>query len=357
MSDERRFAHVLQVRVMAVAVLVAECGIVYIYLRGLALGYVLTAHLIVTAGLAAWCRWSPGLRADVRIPLLLTAGTAALGPVGAAGALVTISLSYWYMRKAIPFEVWYASLFPDTRQQADDELAERIAASDLAKPGSLTPFAEVLAFGSFHQKQALLTVINQQFRPAFGPILKRALTDGSNAIRVQAATAMNKLENAMLARTLELTSQARKTPDDVKVLRALARHYDDCLYSGTLDIRREEELRAQALAAFRQCVRAEPGDVGSWLAVGRLLLRGKRYAEAADWLELAMRTGLATPQAGLWYMESLYHLGRFDQLREFARGRQEGMAAMEDLPPAALEAVRLWGSHETVLQTEGAPQP
>jgi hypothetical protein len=112
MPDEHGFTHVLQVRLMAVAALLAECSIVYGGLRGLGLGYMLTAHLIVIAGLAAWCRWSPGLRADVRIPLLLAAGTAALGPVGAAGALVTISLSSWFGRNAIPFEEWYASPRP-----------------------------------------------------------------------------------------------------------------------------------------------------------------------------------------------------------------------------------------------------
>jgi len=353
--EERQFAHVLQVGAVAAATLLAECGIVCGYLRGMAWGFPLAAHLAVAAGLAAWCRWSPGLRADVRLPLLLAAATAALGPVGAAGTLVTMSLTRWYLRKAVPFEEWYESLFPDTRQQAGDDLAARVANADLARPGSLTPFADVLAFGSFHQKQALLALINQQFRPAFGPILKRALTDGNNAVRVQAATAMNKLENAMLELTLQLSRRTRENPFDVEALRALARHYDDYLYSGILDTRREEEFRVQALEAYRRCVGAEPGDLDSWLAAGRLLLRGKRYAEAADWMEQAMQAGLSTPQADLWYMESLYHLGRFPQLRELAHSRQERVEAVDNLPPAAFEAVRLWGKQEPAFQVGGDP--
>jgi tetratricopeptide (TPR) repeat protein len=352
--EERQFAHLLQVGAVAVATLVAECGMVYGCLNGLAWEVPLIAHLTVVAGLAAWCRWWPGLRADVRLPLLLAAGTAGLGPVGAAGTLVTMFLTRWYMREAIPFEEWYESLFPDTRQQAGYELAARIAGADLAKPGSLTPFAEILAFGSLHQKQVLIALINQQFRPAFGPILKRALTDGDNAVRVLAATAMNKLEDAMLERTIELSRATRKHPGDAAALGALARHYDACLYSGILDARREEEIRARALEAYRQLIGVEPGDLNSRLAVGRLLVRGQRYAEAAKWLEQAIATGLSTPQADLWYMESLYHLGSFPQLREFARRRQERLEAADDLPPAALEAVRLWGSEEPMLQVEGA---
>ncbi len=354
MPEDRQFAHVLQVAAVAATTLAAECCMVYACLRGLAWQFPLAAHLAVMAGLAAWCRWSPGLRADVRLPLLLTATTAALGPFGAAGTLATMSLTRWYMRKAVPFEEWYASLFPDTRQRAGDDLAARIANADLTAPGSLTPFAEILAFGSLAQKQALIALINQQFRPAFGPILKRALTDGNNAVRVQAATAMNKLENSMLERTLQLIRLKRESPRDVKASGALARHYDEYVHSGILDAGREEEFRAQALEGYRLCVGAEPGDMESWLAGGRLLLRGKFYAEAADWMERAMQAGLATPQAGLWYMESLYNLGRFGQLREFARGCRERMETVRDLPPAAFEAVRLWGSQEPAAPVEGA---
>jgi len=354
LPEDRYFAHALQIAAVAIAALVAECVIVYVcFGHGLAWWIPPAAHLAVTGGLAAWCRWSPGLRADVRLPLLLASATAVLGPIGSAGTLVTMLLARWYMRKTIPFEEWYQSLFPDTRQQADQELAERVATADLEKPGSLTPFVEMLAFGSLNQKQALITLINSQFRPAFGPILKRALTDGSNAVRVQAATAMNKLENAMLERTLELNRRVGESPGDVKALRALARHYDDYLYTGILDAHREEEIFARALTAYRHCIVAEPGEVDSRLAAGRLLVRGKRYAEAADCLEQAMRAGLHVPQADLWYMESLYQLGRFVRLREFAGLRRECLEAEDCLPPAALEAVRLWGLQESLSPAGG----
>ncbi len=353
MPEEREFARVTQVAAVAVATLAAECAIVSGYLHGLAWWVTLGAHAAITAGLAAWCYWPAGVREDVRLPVLLAAATAALGPIGAAGTLAVMGLTRWYMRKSIPFEEWYASLFPDTQQDSSNEFAARIAGADLAKPGSLTPFTEILTFGSFHQKQALIALMNQQFRPAFGPILKRALTDGNNAVRVQAATAMNKLENGMLARTLELSRRSSENPGDIQALRALARHYDDYLYSGILDARREEGIRERGLEAYRRAIAAQPGDLDSWLAAGRLLLRGKRYAEAAQWMERAMQAGLDSPQACLWYMESLYHLGRFEELRKFAHGRQERLEAGGEIPARALEAVRLWGGFEALSHAEG----
>ena len=349
MPDERHFPHAFQVAAVAAGALAAECAIVRaVFMPGLAWWIPMAAHLAVTGALALWCGYVPGLRADVRLPLLLAAGTAALGPVGPLGTLVTLALARWYMREATPFEEWYRSLFPDTRQQAGDELAERAAAANLDDPASLTPFADVLAFGSIPQKQALIALINQSFRPAFGPILKRALTDGNNAVRVQAATAMNRLENGMLERTLHLCRKASEHPGERDSLRALARHYDSYLYTGILDARREVEVRERALEVYRQLVAGAPDDVDSCIALSRLLLRGGRYSEAADWLERAMQAGHLTPQADLWYMEALYHLGRFGELQLLARSRQGHLEGAPVLPSAALEAVRLWGAGEAV---------
>jgi tetratricopeptide (TPR) repeat protein len=261
-------------------------------------------------------------------------------------------LARWFMRRAIPFEEWYRSLFPDNNRDSGEDAGVRLAAADSATAGSLTPFAEVLAFGSAHQKQALISLINQHFRPAFGPILKLALNDSAHAVRVQAATAMNKLETVMLERRLELSRRAKENPGDVLALAALARHYDDYLYSGILDARREEEVRARALEAYKQCVAAEPGDLNYRLAEGRLLLRARRYAEAADSLETAIAGGLSTPRAGLWYMEALYHLGRFDQLRSFARSHPTDGRSTSDLPPAAAEVIELWSALESARQGE-----
>jgi polysaccharide biosynthesis protein PelE len=348
MPERRGFPNTGQVSAMAAATLLAECCITYGCLAHTVTGWIAAiAHGAVTLALAAWNRWSPAMRADLRLPLLLTASTAALGPLGPLGTLVTIALARWYARKAIPFEQWYRSLFPDTSQDSSAERLQRMAESE-AEADSLSAFADVLAFGSFAQKQALISLISRDFRPAFGPVLKRALVDSQSAIRVQAATAMNKLENSIHARTLELTRQTREKPGDVDTLRKLARHYDDHLYSGLLDARREEEVRAKAIAIYQQCAAAEPADFESRLAVGRLLLRGGSQEEAAEWLGQSMQTGQRTPQAALWYMESLFRSGRFAELRRLSRSQQESYENPVDFPVDALDAVRLWAGEEPV---------
>ena len=299
-------------------------------------------HLGIVGMLCLWYRFSPGIRADVRVPLMLISSTAALGPLGPAGTLLTMILARWHMRKTGPFEEWYQALFPDMNAETDEELARTAADSDPESSASLAPFSEILAFGSLNQKQALITLIDQSFRPAFGPILKHALTDDINAVRVQAATAMNKIEDRMHSKTVELRRQLNGNPEDVEALRALARHYDQCVYSRILDSHREEETRELALEAYRRYINARPDDAETRIAISRLLLRGGQYSEAALWLEETIHADSASAQAELWYMESLYNLGRFAELRTYAQPRMNQIESSDNLPSTAMEAVRLW---------------
>jgi len=345
MSDERQFAQPLHVASMAVAVLAAECLVIQGFLMPAAPWWApLGAHVAIVSALCIWGRYSPGMRADVRIPMLLIVGTAALGPVGAAGTLITMLLARLFMRNAKPFEEWYQALFPESTDGAGSELLNEAALADLDNPAAFVPFAEVLEFGSFQQKQAMITLINRSFRPAFGSILKRALTDPNNAIRVQAATAMNRIEATLHARTLELTRRVNENPEDADALAALARHYDAHVYSSILDPRREEETRGRALDAYRAYLAVRPGDRVAQIALSRLLLRGGQYEEAAGSLEKAIADGSAAEQAELWYMESLYMLGRFAELRAYARPRRERLASAAGLSPVAVEAVQLWAA-------------
>jgi polysaccharide biosynthesis protein PelE len=250
MSEGRTFANAATVAAAAALAAAVECALFYLWLEfKVPTPIALVAHCAVVAALAVVGQASAcgGLQSascssqfrDIRLPMLLACSTAALGPIGAVGSLLTLVLARRYMRRALPFEEWYASLFPDTRETENRKMVDRIAASEGRETEAVTVFSDVLSFGSLQQKQDLIALVSSQFRPAFGPVLKRALQDDHSAIRVQAATAMSRLENTILQRTMELTRQVRANPGDTEALRALAQHYDGCLFCGILDPRRE----------------------------------------------------------------------------------------------------------------------
>lgn len=341
MSEGRIFANAPTVAAAAAAAAVMECALAYLWLQWkVSTPVALVAHSAVVAAIALATR-RPRAE-DVRLPILLACSTAALGPIGAVGSLVTLVLARHYMRRALPFEEWYASIFPDTRETENRKVVDRIAASEGRETEAVTAFSDVLSFGSLQQKQDLIALVSSQFRPAFGPVLKRALQDDHSAIRVQAATAMSKLENTILQRTMELTRRVRANPGDTEELRALAQHYDGCLFCGILDARREEDLLADALAVYRECLTREPGDLATKLAAGRLLLRSKRFGDAAKYFHEAADPDLGLAQAALWYMESLFQLGRFGEIRRLARDWASRRASSAEYPPEVMEAVRLW---------------
>ena len=344
MFEASPLAGVRATLVAAVIVLAAGWAPPALYLAGLTPAWTaLALHAALAAALGFWSWQTARATGDVRLPMLLAVTAAALGPAGAAGTLVTIGLTRWYSRKAITFAEWYESLFPEPESQPVVEMLERIAASGLeAFEGDLAAFADVLAFGSLEQKQELIALVSRRYRPVFAPILKKALNDANNAVRVQAATAISKLEHAFFARTVELERAAGRGGKRRAALLELARHYDDYSYAGILDASRADENRALALAAYRRYLEAWPDDAAARLAVGRLLLRSRRCEEAAAWLEESFRSGLEGAQAHLYYMECLYETRRYAELREFSRPRRAGFESLSDFPAAAVEAVALW---------------
>ena len=95
-------------------------------------------------------------------------------------------------------------------------------------------------------------------------------------------------------------------------------------------------------------MKAEPASVLQ-VAVGRLLLREGRCRDAAAWFEESFPEGHPSAQGLLWYLECLYRLGRFSELRRLARGQGTRWTDAEGLPHAAVEAVGLWAGERGSL--------
>ena len=124
---------------------------------------------------------------------------------------------------------------------------------------------------------------------------------------------------------------------------ALARLYDDYAFTGLLDPERESSYRALALDAYRAYLDVRADDVGVLLSVGRLMLRERRFADAIEWLERAFRSGMPSSKEAVWYMECLFHLGRFGELREMAhRFHPDRQDDDPRLPDAVVDALSLW---------------
>ena len=94
------------------------------------------------------------------------------------GASFSAALRWVFARRSTPFERWYASLFPKMAASPTRALYERIAlrGAGPAARSTVAPFADVIALGTVQEKQSVVTMVADEFRPAFAPALRSALT-------------------------------------------------------------------------------------------------------------------------------------------------------------------------------------
>jgi hypothetical protein len=306
------------------------------------------AHLAVSGvliGIAA-ALYRRGGRTPVF--LLLVVSTTTMGPLGCVGAALGAVMHWVFMQHATPFEQWYAALFPKVDTSPIRALYERLALRGGA-PGlrsNVAPFLDVMALGTVQQKQAVITVIADEFRPAFVPALRSALNDAEPAIRVLAATASARIENWFLERAMEFNGRRAAAPEDLDILLALARHHDEYANTGLLDTGRAQSEWRQALECYKLLDQLQPGDPDVIQAIGQLLLRLDQPARAMEWLEPLAESATASFSVLSSYLDCLYRLRRVDLLRRVARRHGERISA-SDLPYNIRCAARLWAEGST----------
>ena len=158
---------------------------------------------LLLAGLA----WRRRRNADAAVFLLLAIATAGTGPFGAVGMFAAIMAD---TRR--PSE---ASAGEGAAGETAGEISKRLHNSIVAgrelsgRSAGLASFRDILAFGSFQDKQAALAIITRRFTPPLAPALRLALNDPDAAIRVQAATAAARIEDLFLG---GLTQMSRAWP-------------------------------------------------------------------------------------------------------------------------------------------------
>jgi hypothetical protein len=303
--------------------------------------HAIISALVVGAGLL-WFRCS---EAGANFTLYIIS-VVALGPIGGLGCALMELIRWISSRSAISVEEWYERLFPRAladRSQALYELIEWRGAKP-SRQSTVAPFCDVLDLGSVAQKQAVVTLIADHFKPEFSPSLQRALNDPEPAIRVQAATAAARIENHFLQQSVVLQEERGKDPDDPSIVRRIALHHESYARSGLLDSERAASELRIALEINMRLLQASPHDPELTAAVARLLLELERPQEAIRLLRPWLRAK-SIPHALVGPMaDALYGLKRLRLLRRI--GSRLVASLTRDAADDPLRAsLRLWIPH------------
>lgn len=306
--------------------------------------------LVIITGIIA--RISLAVKFDNRFLILLFMTTMFTSVFGAVGTVFAIVLYLWHARFSMPFSEWFQLIFPSEAISEPESVYEELMTGRDGndREYSVIPFMEVLHYGTETQKRDAISKMTLRFNPVFAPAFARALKDESNMIRVQAATAITKIENMFLEKLMKLSSIYDKNPNDPEVVQALAEHYDEYAFTGILDPERERNNRDKALKHYREYLRFGGNNTDIRMRIGRILLRSKQIKEAADWFEECINAGYEDDILYVWYMEVLFILQRYDRLRKLAPRMEAYAESRKKLQPQLGEAILLWGEEELLLQ-------
>lgn len=270
-------------------------------------------------------RWPHGPATPLTLLLMLAAG-----PIGALAGWLAAAVA------ALAPESWRA----DPLELTENAGEPSAAVADAAKKGGMTmdpqPLADIFRTGTMAQRRAAVALIGGNFKPEFAPILRMALADEHNAIRVQAGMVLLSLEDEFGKRRSDLEAQADPLLASHGFGREeteleLARLYDEQAFAGLLDADRTRTAQAHAARFYRAHLQKHPDDLEAIAALGRLLVRANQYALVADWLTDQMRQGRHTPATLMWLAEALFGARRYAELRDLIQ--RHGDRLFGHLPP------------------------
>ena len=303
---------------------------------------ILHVALVAVAGVLVFLLHKASL--DTRMARLMFITSAVMGPVATVGTILATLLATFYVRYRSSFDEWYSSIFPRGIPSLPEEIMDALQIGRDENPYeySVIPFMDVMEVGNEAQKRHALSRMASAFTPRFAPAFKKALSDNSSAIRVQAATAVSKIENNFHDKLLKIAQLHREFPQNPIITKALAQYYDDYAFTGILDEQREKVNRQKARELYTDYLRQRPEDVEVRLKVGRLYVREEQIQQAVDWFKHSLDEGYATDPMKLWYMECLFRAGRYDELRAAASTFRIDLTNYKELQPEMVESVHLW---------------
>lgn len=248
---------------------------------------------------------------DLRLPFLLFLSIFGAGPFGLAAFLLMALFYPLFIKTAINPSIWLDELFLGEDPSKMITTFERIKVGwdDYKGAKEVSSFQDIFTYGSILQKQAVLDMIAKKYQPSYGSILKKALANPSNVIRLQTAAIIEKINEEFEAKLNTLLMKISENPEDHTLLLKLAVLHNEHAESEILDSFRQGEMQAKAIDYYSQYLKFDPSNKAIQLALGRLLFQKKEYVLFIKWRDTYLKQFKALPSiVEEWAREAQYRL-------------------------------------------------
>lgn len=280
---------------------------------------------------------------DTTLWRLLALGLMTLGPLGVAGAALASVLKRRFDQQGVAHDAaWLSVIGPGDADAPTLHPHDANVQRALTQRAPVSPFADVMARGTPTQKQNAVAAIAANYRPAFARTLRTALNDREPTVRMMAAAATTRIENAFLDSSIALEGDWADRPDDAERALQLARHYDNYANTGLLDEGRATTARERALEMYELANERRPDDAAIGQGVIRLLVKLHREDEAIERFAPAMDADAVSSPLASWFLEALYRRREYKALRNYSAVLQARDRDLDLLDARSLHATQLW---------------
>ena len=339
--------------------MVIQFFMLYYYFEHMtSLGTIVFAAFISTVILViyTWIR-AHHYKADVRPHVISCIFLFFLGPMGCFIAVVCNTFNLFYSRKLkTNFSDWLFSYLyeVDSNEKDSDKIYKRIVSGQevFADNIDTEPLLDIMSFGSLEQKQSALIKAVKNFRPQLMmPVLQMGLDDPNNAIRVQAAAGLAKIQDDFHRKYTVYERKVIENTESTEELIDFAKLCEEYSASQLLNSERKAAVIKESIKLYERCVTLSPDNKDLKISLIRMLMISGETNRANELLgEVLPLVKNPSPAVAHTLMELLFKMNRFTEMRHFANEWKTEMN--KNFGYAINEKIDLWSGNTSGLNLD-----
>lgn len=258
---------------------------------------------------------------DIKIPAIISVALVSTGPFGIIGSFIFFLVSYLYKLRNITFDNWYHQLFPSIHLAKPNEIYDRIKAGwdDYLKKRDVEPLYNMFICGDLSIKQEVIELIAQNYYPPLSKLLRLALTDKSNTVRVQSASIISHIKKVYEYNYEEAKTESQQAPMNHALSRKMLLYLFDLLDSNILDEITYQEYLYDAYPLCEHYLKQNPDDIKIMEMFFKVLFYSQHYDMAKKWVDDKIGITRLTQEMLPYYLEILYRLKEYTLFEEKLR--------------------------------------
>ncbi|MFA6293605.1 MAG: hypothetical protein WC637_17595, partial [Victivallales bacterium] len=202
------------------------------------------------------------------------------------------------------------------------------------------------------QKQAALIKAVKNFRPQLMvPVLQMGLNDPNNAIRVQAAAGLAKIQDDFHKKYTYYESKVVGKTESTEELIDFAKLCEEYSASQLLNSERKSAIIRESINLYERCVNLSPDNIDLKISLIRMLMINGNTARVNGLLDVVLpHVKNPSPAIAHTLMELLFKMNRFAEMRHFAN--EWKLEMNKNFGYAINEKVELWSGNPSGLNLD-----